>query len=496
MAALMARWWVALGGMTLACAEGTAPNDGSFTVVTTTSGAGTDADGYMLRIDSDRRERLGTSDTVVLGGLAAGGHELDLEGIAPNCTVSGANIRTVTVSPGDSAFVRFDVACAGTAGTLQLTVMTEGMDIDPSGYVALLDGLPKLAVGANAVASTNVPSGTYQVTLAGVAANCTLDDTGARVAEILTGGITRVAFTLHCSASAPAGRGHEIAFVRDGGEGDDALQLNRMYLMNEDGTSLRPLPIVSGSEHEAPDWLPDGVHLGFEGVSFDAGPSFGTLYILDLNNGTIQPVPQTYSLGAARWSPDGSRIVFGESSCYSDCGDEPTRYYIVIANENGSARVPIASDSLDYFDPAWFADGRGVLYVRTGVGRLDLARNNVEGTSETALGDNFVQEFSGISGARPSPDGSRVAFAARPTAPASETSTQVYVMPTDGSPPVALTQGPSNNFDPAWSRDGRRIAFVSDRDGNYEIYVMDADGANPLRLTNDPARDTQPAWRP
>ena len=42
----------------------------------------------------------------------------------------------------------------------------------------------------------------------------------------------------------------------------------------------------------------------------------------------------------------------------------------------------------------------------------------------------------------------------------------------------------------------RQIAFVSDRDGNFEIYLMNADGSSQTRLTNNPATDFQPAWSP
>ena len=48
--------------------------------------------------------------------------------------------------------------------------------------------------------------------------------------------------------------------------------------------------------------------------------------------------------------------------------------------------------------------------------------------------------------------------------------------------------------DPSWSPDGKRIAFMSDRDGNWEIYVMDADGGNQQNLTNNPHGDGNPAW--
>ena len=43
------------------------------------------------------------------------------------------------------------------------------------------------------------------------------------------------------------------------------------------------------------------------------------------------------------------------------------------------------------------------------------------------------------------------------------------------------------DFYPSFSPDGSKIAFSSDRDGNYEIYVMNADGSNQTRLTNNPA---------
>jgi hypothetical protein len=61
---------------------------------------------------------------------------------------------------------------------------------------------------------------------------------------------------------------------------------------------------------------------------------------------------------------------------------------------------------------------------------------------------------------------------------------------------VQLTDGDGSDLAPAWSRDGRRIAFQSNRDGNWEIYVMDADGSNVRRLTDDEGQDGEPSWSP
>ena len=72
----------------------------------------------------------------------------------------------------------------------------------------------------------------------------------------------------------------------------------------------------------------------------------------------------------------------------------------------------------------------------------------------------------------------------------------IYVMDADGSNQTRVTRGPSGDWSPAWSPDGHRIAFHSDRDGNREIYVMDGNGSNQTRLTRDAANDMGPTWSP
>ena len=57
-------------------------------------------------------------------------------------------------------------------------------------------------------------------------------------------------------------------------------------------------------------------------------------------------------------------------------------------------------------------------------------------------------------------------------------------MNADGSGQSNLTQNSRTDASPRWSPDGKRIAFVSERDdGNSEIYVMNADGSFPTNLT-------------
>ena len=59
-----------------------------------------------------------------------------------------------------------------------------------------------------------------------------------------------------------------------------------------------------------------------------------------------------------------------------------------------------------------------------------------------------------------------------------------------------LTNNPADDIYPSWSPDGRQIAFISDRDGNWEIYVMNADGSGLTRLTDSPTGDFDPKWSP
>jgi WD40 repeat protein len=73
---------------------------------------------------------------------------------------------------------------------------------------------------------------------------------------------------------------------------------------------------------------------------------------------------------------------------------------------------------------------------------------------------------------------------------------EIYVMNAGGSGQVNLTNSPASDEGPSWSPDGSKIAFNSDRDGNFEIYLMNADGSGVTRLTNSPAGDRWPSWSP
>ena len=90
-----------------------------------------------------------------------------------------------------------------------------------------------------------------------------------------------------------------------------------------------------------------------------------------------------------------------------------------------------------------------------------------------------------------SPDGRRIAFESE-----RDGNDEIYVMNADGSGVARLTVNDAIDGSPAWSPDGQRIAFDSLRDDNFEVYLMNADGSGVTRLTNNDARDWHPVWSP
>ena len=90
-----------------------------------------------------------------------------------------------------------------------------------------------------------------------------------------------------------------------------------------------------------------------------------------------------------------------------------------------------------------------------------------------------------------SPDGTRIAFTSD-----RDGDREIFVMNVDGSGLVQLTMNTDSDGTPAWCENGTKIAFRSDRDGNLEIYIMNADGSDQIRLTTDAATDTEPSCSP
>ncbi|HXD56891.1 MAG TPA: hypothetical protein VN606_03190 [Thermoleophilaceae bacterium] len=132
------------------------------------------------------------------------------------------------------------------------------------------------------------------------------------------------------------------------------------------------------------------------------------------------------------------------------------------------------------------ANGR-IVFARTPPGNVaaasDLYTVNPDGSGVARLTAN-----GGAINPAWSPDGRRIAFELRSAGAAT-----IDLIDADGTHDTPLVHGFGP---PAWSPDGSRIAFTSDRDGNDEIYVMNADGSGLTNLTQNTGLDHAPAWSP
>src|SRR5207237_3395148 len=86
---------------TITCAA-LPPPTGNLTVTNSTTGQDLDPDGYTVTVDGGQSRSLGVNTSTTYPGLTATSHTVELTGVAGNCTVSGQNPRTVTVSTSEN----------------------------------------------------------------------------------------------------------------------------------------------------------------------------------------------------------------------------------------------------------------------------------------------------------------------------------------------------------------------------------------------------------
>jgi Tol biopolymer transport system component len=123
---------------------------------------------------------------------------------------------------------------------------------------------------------------------------------------------------------------------------------------------------------------------------------------------------------------------------------------------------------------------------------------NLQNANPTAIpiqplpGGNIVPRPASDAGLAWSADGKKVAFVSSRDGDA-----DIYVMNADGSNVSPLTVNNADDRNPDWSPDGAQIVFASNIDGDYEIYVINLDGTGLQNITNNPDWDDKyPAWSP
>ncbi|HEV2840028.1 MAG TPA: DPP IV N-terminal domain-containing protein [Chthoniobacterales bacterium] len=271
----------------------------------------------------------------------------------------------------------------------------------------------------------------------------------------------------------------KIAFVsfRDAGTSNNT----EIYVMDPDGSNQINITNNQKSDIQ-PAWSPDGTRIAFASMRDLINED---IYVMDADGSNptrLTTHPQNDKCPA--WSPDGSKIAF------TSWRDGNFQIYVMNADGSNQTRLTNNSAAADS-SPAWSPDGARIAFVRypTDSATSEICVMNADGSNETRLTDtpgrrNEAPDWS--------PDGSKIAFDSNRTGPI-----EIYVMNSDGSDQVALTNDGDLNTGPEWSSDGAKIAFTTRRDGHQAIYVMNADGSNQIGLTSNlTSDDGGPRWQP
>ncbi len=227
-----------------------------------------------------------------------------------------------------------------------------------------------------------------------------------------------------------------------------------------------------------PAWSPDGSKIIFES---DRSGSPEDIWVMDSNGSNQQRL--TYWPERERfpkYSPDGTKIVFMRQ--YG------SQYNIWVMNADGNNPVQLTTDPADDRIPCWTPDGSKIVFESLRSGGGDIWIMDPNGSNKVRLTTDPARD------AHPavSPDGSKISFCSLRTG-----DWELWVMNIDGSDQEQLTFEPGPDLYPAaWRNDSNMMLYV--RGWNYEtdLWIMNDDGTNKRQLTFVAGDNSMPAWSP